>query len=381
MKCGLCPNPDFPVEDQLVEYSDCAGLVRNGIGKGDLVVVIGTGSTGCAYRPKERDTPECTIRPGDKASFLSLNSIDRVWDKDNTLKVHIPVRNLQVLNKPRNIFGFDHIVPDDSFFKPMGGEDGLLEQLKRCYREDKKKDLLYVARYHEYKGQLKFVQQANPSLLHGFTIHFYGSGGLGSFTGRKYAKKIMEAAEERGIKVAIHGRVKKRVLMDHACRAGGQVMWPQFDNNPRAAYEGLYAGMPLFISTSAGVPVELLDQEFVTPVDWNSDLEHFNAQLANYMQYVRSSSMSRRMRKAVVEYTGNALNPDNVYWEVCERIGVCAHKDRIRTLIDDEDGNSPRVAPSFNEIMTARGKDEIDEVDSEYSAEFDVTMTEMMGEI
>eukprot|EP00873_Tetraselmis_striata_P004326 jgi/Tetstr1/424590/TSEL_015115.t1 len=356
---------------------------KRGIGKGDLVLVIGTGSVGCALVPKLRDTPECTSRPGDKTSYLSLNSIDRLWDKENTLKVHIPVRNLQELNMPRNIFGFDHIIPDNSFFKPMGGNDDLLNSLKRCWRNDKKKDLLYVARFQEYKGQLKFVQQADARLLRGFTVHFYGSGGHEKFTGRKYVRQIEETAQARGIKVIVHGRVRKEALMEHACRAGGQVIWPYFDNNPRAAYEGLYAGMPLFVSTTAGIPAELLEQSFVSPVPYNSSLTAFNAQLERFMVAVKDSLTSRKRRKEVVQYVETALNPHNVYWEICERIGVCAHTERIVGVVDDDDdpASSAVEEASSDGVLPSGDQEDAQSAEAESQMSFAATLTDMIGEI
>jgi glycosyltransferase involved in cell wall biosynthesis len=347
----MCRNPSTADRDRKQPYrTDCSVISTKGIGKGDLVVVVGTGTPGCAYVPELRYLPQCSFTPGQKESFLSLHALDQLWDKRNTLKVHFPVRNLVALSQQENIFGFDHIVPDNSFFKPMGEKGGLLAELSRCYRNDKLPDLLYVARYEEYKGQLKFVQQADPALLHGFTVHFYGGGGEA-----EYMQRVTEAAAARGIQVKLHTRVSKRDLMSHSCKAAGQIMWSKFDNNPRAAYEGLYVGMPLFISTTAGVPAQLLEQRFVTPVDWNSDVAHFNTQLAGYMRYVKGSLSSRRMRRAVVEYTKTALNPDNVYWEICERVGVCAHRDVIQGVVDGDDGFDGTESSFLNGTARARG--------------------------
>jgi len=367
ISCRMCRHPDVPIRKQTYR-TNCSVIETGGIGKGDLVVVIGTGTPGCPYNPKLRDLPQCTLKPGQKEAFLSLHALDQLWDKKRTLKVHFPVRNLRVLNMPENIFGFDHIIPDNSFFKPMGEKGGLLSGLRRCYRHDKQADLLYVARFQEYKGQLKFLQQADPALLRGFTVHFYGSGGEA-----EYLRRIAETAAGRGIAINLHSRVSKQTLMAHSCHAAGQIMWSQFDNNPRAAYEGLYVGMPLFISTTSGVPQPLLEQRFVTPVAWNSDTARFNEQLAGYMGYVRASLTSRRMRRAVVEYTEIALNPNNVYWEICERVGLCAHREQVGGLDDDSEDDSAGAAAAALPGATA--------FDLKQQAAMDVNIGGMVGEI
>jgi len=151
--------------------------------------------------------------------------------------------------------------------------------------------------------------------------------------------------KKRGIKVKVHSRVSKPELMDHACRAAGQILWSHFDNNPRAAYEGLYAGMPLFLSTKAGVPQPLLEQPFVTPVPWDSSLPDFNAQLGRFMQRVEIGMGSRKARREVVEWTLTALNPENVYWKLCQRIGLCAYRPEIQGTLDDESSASTSQKP------------------------------------
>ena len=91
-----------------------------------------------------------------------------------------------------------------------------------------------------------------------------------------------------------------------------------------AAYEGLYAGLPLFISTTAGVPEPLLDQAFVEPVPFDSEPEDFNTHLESFMKSVAEHQASVDMRRKIIKYTQTALDPRNVYWELCERMGICA---------------------------------------------------------
>eukprot|EP00951_Prasinocladus_malaysianus_P037976 scaffold412356_cov31-Prasinocladus_malaysianus.AAC.1 len=195
---------------------------------------MGTGKVGCAYEPALKDLPSCTHKPMEKRSFVSLNALDKQIDHDKALTVHFPVRALNALSSEVNLFGFDHIVSDNSFFKPMGGKTEIMELIKRCDQGEKSSDLLYIARLFPYKGQLKFIEQARPELLRGHTIHFYGSGGRSTPEGRAYVKEIEAAGERRGIRVKVHFLVTKQELLAHVCRAAGQILWPSMDSNPRA---------------------------------------------------------------------------------------------------------------------------------------------------
>lgn len=318
---------------------------------------------GCAYKTEKRDLENCKLGREEKGSFPSLEALDLLWDKSKAITVHFPVRALHFLSQEQNLFGFKHIVPDDSFFKPMGMNDDSVNEIVGCFRHTKNQDLLYVARYREYKGQLKFIKQADPALLTNYTIHFYGSGGLDAMN---YMKEIDMMGHSRGIKVAVHHHVSKQTLLQHSCHAAGQILWPSQDSNPRAgeliscigyedqlrgfswppdesfcrmilgmcaAYEGLYAGMPLFISTTAGVPKPLLEQPFVQAVPFNASVDDFNASLGVWMDIVASHRTSTSSRRRIIGYTKTALDPENVYWELCERIGICAARPEV--AVDD----------------------------------------------
>jgi len=331
IRCRRCRNREAP-KRQSLDY-DCAHLDK-GLGKGDLVIVVGTGTVGCVYKANLRDLPQCHLDRFEKSALPSIQAIDQLWDKDNVVAVHFPVRALNALTQERNIFRFDTIIEDDSFFKPMGGKGDIAEDMFRCWREEKNRDLLYVARYKEYKGQLKFVQQANPSLLAGYTIHFYGGGAMEDAIGRAYFNSIKTAADARGISVIVHNQVAKTELLKHICIASGQILWPLEDSNPRAAYEGLYAGMPLFISTTAGVPRPLLKRRFVVPVPHNATVESFNAGLEFFMQVVAETHDDIDKRKGIIRYTRARMDPETVYWELCMRMGICAPREDSTEAFD-----------------------------------------------
>ena len=230
IRCRRCRNPEAAVR-RSKEY-ECSSLQR--IGKGDLVVVVGTGNVGCVYKPSLRDLPQCDMGRLEKRALPSIEALDRVWDTNRTVKVHFPVRALQALTREANVFGFDTIIEDDSFFKPMGGRGEASDTIKNCYRNAKKSDLLYVARYKEYKGQLKFLSQADPALLTGYTIHFYGGGANEDAVGERYFRAISRTARAKDIRIVMHKHVEKENLLKRICTASGQILWPMEDSNPRA---------------------------------------------------------------------------------------------------------------------------------------------------
>lgn len=229
IRCRVCRNQEL--SDKGSKTYDCPRL-QDGLGAGDLVIVVGTGHVSCAYKTHLRDLPYCKQPLGTKEAFPSLLAIDQLWKQAEVVSVHFPVRSLLYLSEKHNIFKFDTIIPDDSFFKPMGGKD-LGEDFDGCHLRQKSTDLLYVARYRAYKGQLKFLQQADPTLLGGHTINFYG-GGAHEPGGPEYVAQLQAVAEERGISIIVHNHVPKTVLLQHICTAAGQNLWPEVDANPRA---------------------------------------------------------------------------------------------------------------------------------------------------
>jgi len=323
LRCKSCRNPDSTEPKQPL---DCLSLQQ--IGEGDLVLVIGTGSISCVYKNNLESLPQCNVTRMEKHSLPSLEAVDLVWNKDKVIRrVHFPVRTLKSLKADQNLFQFDTIIDDNSFFKPMG-DKGLELDMKSCADSPKQKDLLYVARYKDYKGQRRFLERADPKLLEGYTIHFYG-GAFYDEASQTYFDGLSRTAEERGIRVEVNKHVDKSVLMAHICRAAGQILWPLEDNNPRAAYEGLYAGVPLFISTTAGVPPALLEQSFVQAVAYDAAEDEFNRGLAAFMSLVGAHEASAEARREIVRYTESALDPRNVYFELCQRMGICAASEGV----------------------------------------------------
>jgi len=315
--CYRCEIPGRSVESGI---PDCHSL--ESLGTGDLLVIVGTGDMGCTYNSKLKINGTCDISRRNKDSMPSLHGLERAWTPETTV-VHFPIRTLNALSAEKNLFNVSCVIPDNSFFKPVSDEGGSGE-LASCHSVPKVKDLLYVARFKKYKGQLKFLVHADPQLLDGYTVHFYGA--LSGPLSEDYIASLEETAHSRGITIRVHRHVSKAVLMEHICRSTGQILWPALDNNPRAAYEGLYAGIPLMLSTRAGVPDALFEQSFVHPISPKATTVEFNEVLVRFLADARMAAESADMRRSIYEYTQTVLKPENVYGELCYRAGICARK-------------------------------------------------------
>lgn len=99
----------------------------------------------------------------------------------------------------------------------------------------------------------------------------------------------------------------------------GQVHYASGDNNPRAAYEGLYAGNPLFVSTSSRLPSRVYEQRFVVGLPFGAPQTEFDGAFEEFMTLVRSN----RTQHEVHYWVEKNLQPASIYTEVCRQIGIC----------------------------------------------------------
>eukprot|EP00951_Prasinocladus_malaysianus_P000219 scaffold1647_cov32-Prasinocladus_malaysianus.AAC.1 len=93
----------------------------------------------------------------------------------------------------------------------------------------------------------------------GFTLHFYGEEPSREQEMINVKAALEHIASERGIKVVVHRYTPHERLLAHLCRARGNVVFPRSDMNPRAAYEGLPAGNPVYVNEEAMLPQAFLD--------------------------------------------------------------------------------------------------------------------------
>jgi hypothetical protein len=154
-------------------------------------------------------------------------------------------------------------------------------------------------------------------LLKDYTIEFLGKVGS-SYMG--YVRKIRELAREKGIKIKIYGEVDKDKLFTRVCMGRGIVMM-SIDKNPRAVYEAVQAGLPVFVASEAQCATDLTSQPFVVEtsiVEASRDPTQFNEDLRSYVGMIGRDWSWDLATWARVEMTD-----ESVYTGLCQRMGVC----------------------------------------------------------
>ena len=99
----------------------------------------------------------------------------------------------------------------------------------------------------------------------------------------------------------------------------GQIHYASGDDNPRAPYEGVYAGNALFVTRESLLHPLMYEQEFVVPAVFHQPAE-FSVAFERFMRLVRDR---RRVGGIIREFVEEHLRPETVYRRICEDIGVC----------------------------------------------------------
>ena len=190
--------------------------------------------------------------------------------------------------------------------------------LSGCASEKKRNNLIYAARYSGncYKGQLQFLKSVPTGLLDGFTVQFFG-GGLRS----QYQKNIEAVAKEHNISVEVNGHVTQHTLMRKVCHSKGSVIFSENDANPRAAYEGLPAGNPVFASAQTHLPKVMLEQPFVFQDDWATGAQEGMPGFRAFMDMIRRLNAESRERIAEIS-NRHLLDHGSVYKGAIEKLGL-----------------------------------------------------------
>jgi len=232
-RCTICWTPEKDLR------RSCSHLITKGV---DLLVIIGSGKQQLAQHRCEKGAPWCPYQ------FSDLSAIMRnEWAVKAERTVHFPIRNVGTILENR-LFKFDAMIDDGSFVKPAG--ECTARVLSQCYDKPKQKNLLYIGRMLNHKGQLAFLRAADPESLRGYTVQFFGNCGWRA--SKLYMRKMRSVAEAKGISIKIYGEVSKSQLLTQMCKAKGLIMM-SVDKNPRAVYEAVQAGIPVFVSSEAQV--------------------------------------------------------------------------------------------------------------------------------
>eukprot|EP00951_Prasinocladus_malaysianus_P010536 scaffold77306_cov39-Prasinocladus_malaysianus.AAC.1 len=108
---------------------------------------------------------------------------------------------------------------------------------------------------------MDFLEKIDPELVKGYKIEF--------FTSVKSAKnslvpKMESLARSRGVDILVHAKpMAREELLQSLCRAKGAIHFALTDANPRAVYEELLAGLPVFLSGESRVPKVVASQRFI----------------------------------------------------------------------------------------------------------------------
>mmetsp|Transcript_35537 Transcript_35537/g.100592 ORF Transcript_35537/g.100592 Transcript_35537/m.100592 type:complete len:485 (+) Transcript_35537:171-1625(+) len=312
-RCRYCPRGP-----QHSATRDCSAVLSD-VDVG-MLVVVGAGR----YR-RNFDSDRCLAREGQEGSNASATgdclrrfpyvqrALRSPYVSESTHKVHVPISTLSALNA-ENVFGFQRIIGDETFLKPVGREAAA--RLALCIDKQKENKLLYIARYRPTKGLVWFLEGIDPTLLKGYSIHVYGEVDSPRLKGRAQA-----IAKLRGLPVVFHAEVPKAKLLQELCSASGVIHYAMQDKNPRVAYEGLNAGASLFITNTSGLPKEFTQQPFVKVTPFK-DYEALNR---NFREY-RDKMLAGReaLKPAIRSFLEGPLHPDSVYHRICRDMGVCA---------------------------------------------------------
>jgi hypothetical protein len=308
--CRLCYSGSW--EEQNTFFDCVSWLKSRGAKETHFVIVAGTGDT-AGHRGSPKDYPDV------------LDAINRPWvDKKKTTVWHFPISRREEIDHNQvfpSVFRNFQVMRDGDWVKPVQRE-GLSEWIDWCRQQPKKNDLLYIARFHGWKGQLDFMNNADPKLLKGFTVHFYSS-----VNGRKSPDSIPslieKTADKRGINVVVHWKKQpQKKVAYHSCFAKGLVHFARVDANPRVVDESIINGLQTFVSRQSHLPTSLRSQPFVKMTS-NSDSDRqnrLNHDLAEFMARLDSKENADKL----YHFAKERLDPPKAYHKLCRDIGICA---------------------------------------------------------
>lgn len=314
--CRFCNTGSWEEQNT---FFDCDRWIKSrGANYTRFVIIAGTGDTNSRGGPK--DYPDV------------LDAIGKPWvDPKNTEVWHFPISRRKEIDHNEvfsQVFSNFHVMRDGDWIKPVQRE-GLSEWIDWCRQQPKSNDLLYIARFHGWKGQLDFINHADPKLLKGYTVHFYSS-----VDGRKKPDSIPsvieKTAEKRGIEVVVHWKKQpQEKVAYHSCFAKGLIHFARVDANPRVVDESIINGMQTFVSRQSHLPSSLRSKPFVKMTsNTDSDREiRLNKDLAEFMARLDNTDNLERLH----HFAKQRLDPPKAYHRLCQDIGICAKegKDEI----------------------------------------------------
>mmetsp|Transcript_34087 Transcript_34087/g.85900 ORF Transcript_34087/g.85900 Transcript_34087/m.85900 type:complete len:427 (-) Transcript_34087:161-1441(-) len=322
-RCRMCYTGD---EQERNTYFDCEDWFHSrGSNHTKFVIVVGTGrgSAAAAGGGSCRSNAEPTCFP----NILDILNAPWVHPRKTTVW-HFPITRIPSVDANKifpAVHRNFHVMQDGAWLKPVQREGLLSKEIDQCAsRQPKRNVLLYVARYHRWKGQRDFLQYADPELLKGYTVVFFTSAKVTPNNGTTEAERLEVLAKQRGIDVVVNYKPKSQeAVAAVACRAKGLIHFARRDANPRAVTESIINGLQVFVSKEANVPDAILKQRFVT-VTTNSNGHTPAATLNKDLKKFMSMLDSPENRASLVSFTKEQLDPRKAYLQLCRKLGICA---------------------------------------------------------
>eukprot|EP00873_Tetraselmis_striata_P023895 jgi/Tetstr1/444159/TSEL_032053.t1 len=310
-RCRLCRTGSWKEQHNFFDCDEWVSKRQHHIAR--FLIIVGSGDR------QQR-------KPGRPEGYPDIqDALSKPWiSKGATTVWHFPIIRHEEIDRNKvfpRVFPDFRVMRDGAWVKPVERE-ALEQWTDWCREQPRKNDLLYIARWHGWKGQLDFIENVDPSLIRGYTVHFYSSVHASSKPDSQ-PSLVEKIAKRRGIKVVIHKRPQtQEVVARHSCSAKGLIHFARKDANPRAVDESIINGMPVFVSRQSHLPVALRKQSFVKMTnnrkrDEKTDL---NRDLATFMARVESPEI----RDKVLKFAREHLDPPRAYFSLCRNLGICA---------------------------------------------------------
>lgn len=306
---GLNPNP----------FSCTSWLASRGagFGKADAVLMISSGTPhSCKH-----SFPPCHPGINQSVDYGELRwNFEQPWAGHNTQFMLLPISRFF-----QHSLGLSYLteIDDADWIKPVVLPD-VDEFERRCMGAYRQKNLMYIARYVTTKGQLTFLEAADPALLKGWTVEFASTS-----HDTEYIRKMQALADKKGISVNIHSSALSREqLQERMCSSRGTIHYAHQDANPRSLYESLVAGLPVLITKESKVPEIFHTQRFVHVTSYHkSSHDKTNKALSDFLRYLEGEGPDE-IKKAAFRFAGQEiLDESKAFHHVCKGLKICASEN------------------------------------------------------
>jgi glycosyltransferase involved in cell wall biosynthesis len=195
----------------------------------------------------------------DKDTYKKVK-LDLVISRSNALNLlrnkFLLYRAIKIVITPVNTFKqrtAHKILPNDYLTKcPSPIFSNMLKTYGRQF--ERHNFILFLGSVYNEKGQKEFIDNVDATLIKDYTILF-----VGKIMNGKYLNYLQKNADKKGIKYVVFERIDAEFLEFILPRCKYQILYCSynFDPNPRAIIEGLWAGLPYIVSSLVTIPIKI----------------------------------------------------------------------------------------------------------------------------